>query len=90
MTYHSLARRPRLKLEKPEMDMVEIEPGYPTRGVFTVGFLLTLIGSLLLLPIQIPPTLKFVLGVGFLLVGFSVLMNSLVKARKRPTYTSAL
>jgi len=66
------------------------ERSYPTRGVFTVGLLLALIGSLILLPIQIPSTLKFVFGAGFLLVGFSVVINSLVQSRKRSTHTSTV
>ena len=69
-----------IELRKPERGEVEIDRPYPTRGVATIGVLMFLVGSLILLPFEIPITLKFVFGAGFLMIGFAVLISGLLHA----------
>ena len=53
-----LYRKLGIEMEKPSM--AQESAGYPFRGVFTVGILLLLVGLVVLLPFEIPETLKFV------------------------------
>ena len=72
-----------VELEKPKE--VRHEKAHPAQGVFTVGLLLTLIGFLFLFPVEVPLTIKFILGAGFLLVGFFVLISCFARLRRKRT-----
>ncbi|MEM2936094.1 MAG: DUF308 domain-containing protein [Candidatus Bathyarchaeia archaeon] len=84
-TDRAIYRRFGVELEKPKE--VRHEPTYPARGVFTVGLLLALIGFLFLFSVEAPLTLKFILGAGFLLVGFSVLISCFARLRRKGAST---
>jgi hypothetical protein len=55
---------------------------YPTRGVVTVGILMSVIGVLLFSPVKLPSIYRFVGGVGFLIMGISVIGSGLLNSRK--------
>lgn len=77
-----------IEIEKPEREKVEIGRPYPTRGVATIGILMVLLGSMIFYPVEIPTTLQFVFGIGFLLIGLSVLISSLLHTRNKTTRTN--
>lgn len=81
--YNNLGIEPR----KSDIEEDELAPPYPTLGVATVGILMILIGSIILIPLVLPTTIKLVLGIGFLLIGFANLVNSLLHTRKKSTQT---
>ena len=56
---------------------------YPTRGVITVGLLLSTIGLLLFSPFHIPVSYRFIGGVGFFIMGISVIGNGFINSRKK-------
>ncbi len=85
-TDRAIYRRFGVELEKPKE--VRLKRAYPARGVFTVGSLLALIGFLFLFTVEAPLTIKFILGTGFLLVGFFVLINCFAQLRRRRASTS--
>ncbi len=74
-----------IEIEKPSK--VQESTGYPFRGVFTMGILLLLVGLVILLPFEIPETLKFVFGIGFLLIGLAVLISGLIQTSRKPKST---
>jgi hypothetical protein len=74
-----------IEVERSRTRKHELERSYPMRGVFTVGFLISLIGLLILLPFQLPSFIQFLFGIGFLLIGISVSIASLTRMRKKST-----
>jgi hypothetical protein len=58
------------------------ESYYPTRGVVTVGILMSLVGLLLFSPIKLPSIYRFVGGTGFFIMGISVIGSGLLNSRK--------
>jgi hypothetical protein len=72
-----------MELEKPKT--VEYHNDYPIRGVLAVAILIVIVGIIILLPFEIPSTLKFVFGTGVFLVGFATLVISLLQFRKKVT-----
>jgi pilus assembly protein TadC len=65
----------------PEVELFESK--YPTKGVVTVGVLMSIIGFLLFSPFQIPQIYRYIGGVGFFIVGVSVLGNGYINSRKK-------
>jgi hypothetical protein len=59
----------------------ESENYYPTRGVVTVGILMTVIGLLLFSPIKLPSIYRFIGGIGFFIMGISVIGSGLINSR---------
>jgi len=55
---------------------------YPTRGVVSVGILMLIIGLLLFSPIQLPSIYRLVGGIGFFIMGVSVIGGGLLNSRK--------
>ena len=55
---------------------------YPTRGVVTVGVLMTVVGLLIFSPISLPSIYRFVGGTGFFIMGISVIGAGLINSRK--------
>jgi hypothetical protein len=55
---------------------------YPTRGVVTVGILMTVVGLLIFSPISLPSIYRFVGGTGFFIMGISVIGAGLINSRK--------
>ena len=55
---------------------------YPTRGVVTVGILMSVVGLLLFSPIKLPSIYRFVGGIGFFIMGSSVIGSGLLNSRK--------
>ncbi len=80
-TDRAIYRRFGVELEKPKE--VGHERAYPVRGVFTVGLLLALVGFLFLFPVEAPFIIKFILGAGFLLVGFFILISCFAQLRRK-------
>lgn len=58
------------------------ESYYPTRGVVTVGLLMTVVGLLLFSPINLPSIYRLVGGIGFFIMGVSVIGSGLLNSRK--------
>jgi hypothetical protein len=58
------------------------EKYYPTRGVVTVGILMTIVGLLLFSPIKLPSIYRYVGGIGFFIMGISVIGSGLLNSRK--------
>ena len=77
----AIYRRFGVELEKPKE--VRQERAYPAQGIFTVGFLLAFIGLLFLFSVEAPLTIKYILGAGFLLVGFFVLIGCFTRLRRK-------
>jgi hypothetical protein len=77
-----------IEMENSERERFEVERPYPTLGVATIGFLMALIGSMIFYPFELPTTLQFVFGVGFLLIGLSVLISSILHSRIKSTRIS--
>jgi hypothetical protein len=67
---------------KPEATMPREKSSYPSKGVFSVGLILTLLGIFILFPVRLPLTLRLVFGLGTLIVGFTVVAVSILKLRK--------
>ncbi len=61
---------------------IESENYYPTRGVVTVGILMTVVGLLIFSPIKFPSIYRFVGGTGFFIMGISVIGAGLINSRK--------
>jgi len=61
---------------------IESDNYYPTRGVVTVGILMTVVGLLIFSPINIPSIYRFVGGTGFFIMGISVIGAGLLNSRK--------
>jgi hypothetical protein len=61
---------------------IESENYYPTRGVVTVGILMTVVGLLIFSPIKLPSIYRFVGGTGFFIMGISVIGAGLINSRK--------
>ena len=61
---------------------IESENYYPTRGVVTVGILMTVVGLLIFSPINLPSIYRFVGGTGFFIMGISVIGAGLINSRK--------
>jgi hypothetical protein len=59
------------------------ESKYPTKGVVTVGILMSIIGILLFYPFKIPQIYRYIGGVGFFIVGVSVLGNGYINSLKK-------
>lgn len=76
-----------IEIEESERKGVEIERPYPTRGVATIGILMTIIGFMIFYPFELPTTLQIVFGLGFLLIGFSVLISGLLHTRNKSTHS---
>jgi hypothetical protein len=55
---------------------------YPTRGVVTVGILMSVVGLLLFSPTKLPLIYRFVGGIGFFIMGISVIGSGLLNSRK--------
>jgi hypothetical protein len=55
---------------------------YPTRGVVTVGVLMSVVGLLVFSPIILPSIYRIVGGLGFFIMGISVVGNGLLNSRK--------
>ena len=69
--------------EKRSIDpQIESENYYPTRGVVTVGILMTVVGLLIFSPINLPSIYRFVGGTGFFIMGISVIGAGLINSRK--------
>jgi hypothetical protein len=60
----------------------ESENYYPTRGVVTVGILMTIVGLLLFSPIKLPSIYRIVGGIGFFIMGISVIGGGLLNSKK--------
>jgi len=61
---------------------IESENYYPTRGVVTVGILMTVVGLLIFSPINLPSIYRFVGGTGFFIMGISVIGAGLINSTK--------
>ncbi len=60
----------------------ESENYYPTRGVVTVGILMTVVGLLIFSPIKLPSIYRYVGGTGFFIMGISVIGAGLINSTK--------
>jgi hypothetical protein len=61
---------------------IESENYYPTRGVVTVGILMTVVGLLIFSPIKLPSIYRYVGGTGFFIMGISVIGAGLINSTK--------
>jgi len=61
---------------------IESDNYYPTRGVVTVGILMTVVGLLIFSPVNLPSIYRFVGGTGFFIMGISVIGAGLLNSRK--------
>ncbi|MEM2110422.1 MAG: hypothetical protein QXX08_00910 [Candidatus Bathyarchaeia archaeon] len=80
-TDNAIHSRLGIELEKPKV--VEYRKDYPIRGVLAIATLMVIVGIIILLPFEVPHTLKFVFGTGVFLVGFATSVISLLQFRKR-------
>jgi hypothetical protein len=51
----------------PKLSPKRSESSYPSKGVFSVGLILTLLGIFILFPVRLPLTLRLVFGLGTLI-----------------------
>jgi hypothetical protein len=71
-----------LNEKRLEATQDQSENYYPTRGVVTVGILMSVVGLLLFSPIKLPSIYRYVGGIGFFIMGSSVIGSGLLNSRK--------
>ena len=72
-------------LDEKRLIAPQIDPEnyYPTGGVFTVGILMTVVGLFLLSPQVLPSIYGFVVGIGFFILGISVIGAGIISSAKK-------
>ena len=59
------------------------ENNYPTKGVLTLGIIMTLVGLIIFSPLAPPSINSFVVGTGFFILGLSVIGAGIISSAEK-------
>ena len=59
------------------------ENNYPTKGVLTLGIIMTVVGLIIFSPLAPPSINNFVVGTGFFILGLSVIGAGIISSAEK-------